>query len=244
MSRAIRLLCDALFAAGVGTARDPHASGEWGVAAARRAVRFRARGNRAAFDLAARQAGGRDRVVAAAGRRAMTLHSLRDARDPDRADPARAGRRLAGRRPARRGGQGTPALHRVRRRRVRDRVPRVRRPAGALRPRRGRPAPSTARRTTRSALAAGARRNVPEHDRGRPCSPPIARVPSPTLTAPARRRLRRRSEWRRCCRCRGSTRRCSTTRAARSCTGERLDVKRRAPGMHQTKWIGRGGRSA
>ncbi len=56
---------------------------------------FRARGHRAEVDLAARAAGRRDRVVAAAGRSRVTLHSLRTrdaARDPD---PARARRPVA-----------------------------------------------------------------------------------------------------------------------------------------------------
>ena len=49
---AVRLRCSR----GRGAARDPHASGERGVAAARRALRLPARGRGAAVDLAARQA--------------------------------------------------------------------------------------------------------------------------------------------------------------------------------------------
>ena len=74
MTRAVRLLCDWLFEDGVGrlelrthpTTRPRSGS---------RTVRLPARGARAQVDLAARRAGGRDRLVAPAGRPALTVHS-------------------------------------------------------------------------------------------------------------------------------------------------------------------------
>ena len=84
------------------------------------AVRLRARRARAPLDLAARAAGGRDRLVVAAGRLAVTLHSLRERGPADRSDQGRARCRLARRRTAGRSGSGT-RVHRLLRRRVRDR---------------------------------------------------------------------------------------------------------------------------
>ena len=82
MTRAVRLVCDWLFERRRRPHRGAHASGQRALAASRGTLRLPARGARAEVDLAARPACRRDRLVAAAGRPAMTLHSLTLFNDP------------------------------------------------------------------------------------------------------------------------------------------------------------------
>ena len=78
MTRAVRLLCDWLFREGIGRLElRTHPDNEPSQRLAERAG-FRREGLEREIDLAARAAAGRDRLVAASGRPAMTLHSLRN----------------------------------------------------------------------------------------------------------------------------------------------------------------------